>query len=388
MELARKSLALELLCLDDARKRVTADPLGEIDRDRRPVGQALRQAQVVVREARARPCLVVRDDDADRAPTSDQRDVERRADAELPRRLLIDLRVLEHGVDPFAAAPLEHATCLRPSELETGSDDAVRALALGCSDRHGVALRERDQDESRVDELPQPPSDEAEQRLELDLGGERGADLVQRLELAQPPGGGLVEARVLDRDGSLGGEELRQLLVLLGEVVAALLLREVEVAVGHTSQEDRHAEERLSSADGGAGSRPSASRLRCRAAAASGVSRIRTPSSPRPRGRSPIAACVSSSIPVVRNRSSPCPALSMTPRAAYRAPVELGGRLDESLEQRVERELGAECDPRVDEHAKAIGLRRRPVHAAILPLRGLVGGASAPRTSVALVSRK
>ena len=51
------------------------------------------------------------------------------------------------------------------------------------------------------------------------------------------------------------------------------------------------------------------------------TSRMRTPSTPRPRGRSPIARCVSSSIPVVRNRSSPAPAVSITPSAAYRASV-------------------------------------------------------------------
>ena len=51
------------------------------------------------------------------------------------------------------------------------------------------------------------------------------------------------------------------------------------------------------------------------------ASRMSTPRIPRPRGRSPIAACVSGSMPVVRKRSSPCPVPSMTPSAAYRAPV-------------------------------------------------------------------
>src|SRR5690348_4311596 len=42
---------------------------------------------------------------------------------------------------------------------------------------------------------------------------------------------------------------------------------------------------------------------------------------PRPRGRSPIFACVAWSMPVVRKRSSPAPLRSITPSAPYRAPV-------------------------------------------------------------------
>src|SRR5580765_2350681 len=46
-----------------------------------------------------------------------------------------------------------------------------------------------------------------------------------------------------------------------------------------------------------------------------------TPRMPRPRGRSPIAARVSSSMPVVTNRSRYAPDGSRTPSAAYCAPV-------------------------------------------------------------------
>src|SRR5439155_7075652 len=94
------------------------------------------------------------------------------------------------------------------------------------------------------DELAQPARDELEQMREVGLGDEGVADLVQRLELAEPAGCRLVEAGVLDRDGGLRGEELAQLLVLLREVLAALLLGQVEVSVGDAAQEDRDAEER------------------------------------------------------------------------------------------------------------------------------------------------
>ena len=91
----------------------------------------------------------------------------------------------------------------------------VRALAFGGGHPQEVALRERDHDQLRVDQLVQPAGHEAEERSELELGGERVADLVQGLELAQPPRRALVQPSVLDRDGGLCCEQLRQLRVLV-----------------------------------------------------------------------------------------------------------------------------------------------------------------------------
>ena len=81
-------------------------------------------------------------------------------------------------------------------------------------------------------------------RGELELADERGADLLQRLELPRPARRRFVEARVLDRDGGLRREERDQLLVLLVEVGSALLLGQIEVAVGDAAQHDRRPEER------------------------------------------------------------------------------------------------------------------------------------------------
>ena len=85
----------------------------------------------------------------------------------------------------------------------------------------------------------------------------------------------------------------------LGEVAAAVLLGQVEVAVGDAAQQDRHAEERASSAGGWAGSRPSAGRRRGRAGAAARASRISAPRMPAPAraGRRSPRAC---------RRSTPC----------------------------------------------------------------------------------
>ena len=60
-----------------------------------------------------------------------------------------------------------------------------------------------------------------------------------------PRTAGLVEPCVLDSDGSLRREQRDELLVLVREVGAALLLGQVEVAVGDTAQDDRNAEEAL-----------------------------------------------------------------------------------------------------------------------------------------------
>ena len=52
----------------------------------------------------------------------------------------------------------------------------------------------------------------------------------------------------------------------------------------------------------------------------------------------------------------------MTPSAAYRAPVSSRRGLDDPLQERVERQLGAQRDARVDEDPQALesgGLRHR-----------------------------
>ena len=51
------------------------------------------------------------------------------------------------------------------------------------------------------------------------------------------------------------------------------------------------------------------------------------------------------------------PEPSITPSAAYRASVSVGGGLDDALQQRVERELRAERDACVDEDLQPVGER-------------------------------
>ena len=243
VELAGEPAPLELLGLDDTPHRVAADALREVDGDRGSRRERLRESKVVVAERGRRPLLVVGDQHPDPPPAHDERDIQARMDAEPARRRLVDLGVLEHGVDALAPRPFEDASRLGGRELEPHAGDAVAPVTLGRSDPQCVPLRQRDQDEPGADELPQAPGDEREQRLELELRGEREPDLVQRLELPQPARRALVEPGVLDRHRGLRREQLRQLLVLLAEVLAARLLGQVEVAVGDAAEQDRDAEE-------------------------------------------------------------------------------------------------------------------------------------------------
>ena len=104
VELACEARTLELLRLDDAANGVAADSLGELDRGRRPRRERLGEPDVLVGEARRRAELVVRDDDADRATLDDERDVQGRANAHAASDLLVDLGIVEHGVDALAAS--------------------------------------------------------------------------------------------------------------------------------------------------------------------------------------------------------------------------------------------------------------------------------------------
>ena len=170
--------------------------------------------------------------------------------------------------------------------------------------------------EPRVEQLAQPPRDEVEQAVEIGLGRERVADLVQRLELPRPARRRLVQARVLDRDRRLRREQLDELLVLLGEVLAVRPSRSGRGCRRRPRAAGSARRGTSSSADGSAGSRPSADRRRIAAGAAGARRVMSAPRIPRPRGRSPIAACVSSSMPGVTKRSSCEPAASITPSAA------------------------------------------------------------------------
>ena len=185
-------------------------------RSERSTATAARAANVSARrrsssEKRAvgRAELVVRLDHADHALPRGERHPEPRPRAEPARQLLVDLRVVDHGVDALAAAALEHDG--RSSTSSGGSvwptSSSAPSPAAAATRSSSLAGRQQDDDEPRVEQLAQPPRDEVEQRLELGLGRERVPDLVQRLELARPARRRLVQPRVLDRHRGLPREQ-------------------------------------------------------------------------------------------------------------------------------------------------------------------------------------
>ena len=320
-------------------------------------GERLREPQVVVGEARARARFVVGDDDADRTSADDERNVEPRTDAEPASRLLVDLGILEHRVDPLAAAALEDAAGLRAAERrEACRRSPYPAVAVGGGDRERVAgpgsaistSRASTSSRRRRATSSSSGSSSISEASALPISFSDSSWRSQRVADSYRRG-------VLDRHRGLGREQRVELLVLVGEVLAALLLGQVEVSVGDAAQRIGHAEEASSSAGGARGSRPSAGRRSGRRSRSGSASRISTPRMPRPRGRSPIAACVSSSIPVVRKRSSVWPRPVDHAERRVAGAGQLGCGLDDPLQQRIERQLGAERDPRVDEDAKPVG---------------------------------
>ena len=214
---------------------------------------------------------------------------------------------------------------------------------------------QRDQHDPCVEQLAQPARDELEQRRQLQLGSERVADLVQRLELAQPARRRLVQTCVLDRDGGLRGEQLRQLEVLVRERPRRLPSRS-----GRGSRTRRRA--------GGSGTprndfiggwlrgKPTERGSVAMSSSRSGcASRMSTPRIPRPRGSSPIAACVSVVDSGREEALERLPALVDHAERGVASAGHLGRGLDEPLEQRVQRELGVECDARVEKRAQPVG---------------------------------
>ena len=181
--------------------------------------------------------------------------------------------------------------------------------------RELVACRQRDRDEARADQLTQSRATRSSRRGKLELAHECGADFVQGLELLRPRRRRFVQTCVLDGDGSLCREQCDEFLVLVGEVAAALLLGQVEVAVRHSAQEDRDAEE--------AAHRRVAGRKSDRARILTEVvetQRTRVPNehaedAAAVRGIADrgLSGCV---MPYVTKRSRPVPARSITPRAA------------------------------------------------------------------------
>ena len=162
------------------------------------------------------PELVVRGDHADRAgrrrssarraPSAGRRAARAPGRPRRPRASSRPARCAAARARGRSSSRARRASC--PTQLLRGRPggrlDPQVAAAGGDRDHHQLARRSARAAARRS----------AEQRRQLRLAGDRVADLGQRLELAQPARRRLVQARVLDRDGGLGGEQRDELLVL------------------------------------------------------------------------------------------------------------------------------------------------------------------------------
>ena len=284
------------------------------------------------------------------------RDVEAGSGSQPPAHFLIDLEILDHRVDALASPAVENASGLRALPLETHPGELLPTLAVGCA-HHEIAfvIRNRDQDEARLDELAQAGRHEVQEPGEIRLRDERVRDLVQRLELLQPARRRLVEPRVLDRDRGLGREQRRQLFVFVGERNASVLLGEVEVSVGDAAQEDRDAEERShrrmvrGEADRARILRKVVEAQRLRVL----DQRAEDPAATRKVADRGLRLRIDARDDELLERLA---AGVDDAQRRIAGSGQLGGRLDDSLEDGVERQLGRERDTRVDDGSQTIHL--------------------------------
>lgn len=199
VQLAGETAPLQLLGLDDPAQRVAGDTGGEVDRDRRAVGEGLREPQVVTVEARIGSELVVLQQHAELPLPHDEGNPETGAAAEASDGFAIDLGVARHVVDERAAAPFEHAPGLGVLVRELQSAQLVGPVAVGClHPQVTLADDQRHSHDPGAGQVAQAPHHDPQQRIEVELAGQLRAELVERFELAQPAGLLLVEAGVLD----------------------------------------------------------------------------------------------------------------------------------------------------------------------------------------------
>ena len=116
--------------------------------------------------------------------------------------------------------------------LAFGDDDAKTSRGCGKGDEHLAG----------ADQLAQVPGDQLEEEGHVSFLEDAVGQRVERLELADPVDGPIVDLHLFDRDRGLGGEKRDELFVFLREF-AAILLCQVQVAVDDSAYEDRDTEE-------------------------------------------------------------------------------------------------------------------------------------------------
>ena len=279
------------------------------------------EAFVFAIEARIVAEMVKGGEDADRAAAERERHQQRGVGLEA-EQLLRDVQRRARVRQPLGALRPQHLPRDRALDRHVLAVGARRELA-GAGRVHELLLvLEHDHERAGADEGPRPRDDQLEDAVEVRLSAERLRDRhcgVERahgsLEVIAAALDGRVQPRVVDRDRGPVGEDHRGLLISRGERLAAVLLRQVEVAPHLVADHDRDAQERLH-----LGMRVG------EAARARVLTEVLEPERPRlldqqpedaaTAGQLPDPRCVSSSMPAVTKRSSSLRRSSSTPTAA------------------------------------------------------------------------
>ncbi len=153
---------------------------------------------------------------------------------------LVDREVLHR--DRLAGG--EHLAGQRPAGREHQSPGLGGAVPLRVL--HGepaaVLVGQRERHQVRTGQLERLPGQVAEHRRGRGPGEQRDRQLAARPQPALLPGGLLIQPGVLHRDAGRGAERGDHGLVVLGELAAAALLRQVQVAEDLVPDPDRNAE--------------------------------------------------------------------------------------------------------------------------------------------------
>ena len=195
----------------------------------------------MIGEARVGAVLVEGGNDTDGFPLK-QSGTRIAADAESARNDLVEFGILQDRVDALAVPARED-----PAMLGVGrdlvSDQAGDALAFGDDDAQtSRGCGNGDEHLAGADQLAQVPGDQLEEEGHVSFLEDAVGERVERLELADPVDGPIVDLHLFDRDRGLGGEKRDELFVFLREF-AAILLCQVQVAVDDSAYEDRNTEE-------------------------------------------------------------------------------------------------------------------------------------------------
>jgi hypothetical protein len=150
--------------------------------------------------------------------------------------------------DPLGPPALQHLPGCGAGDRQTHTTRLANVTGARLHDQL-LAIALHDHDALRVDEHAPTLDDQLEHVLQGDLPADRERHIAGRLESPERPLrlcattlAGLIQPGVVDRDRRPIGQDHRGLLVLLGELAAALL-GQVQVAPHLPANHDRHTEE-------------------------------------------------------------------------------------------------------------------------------------------------